>query len=98
MVDYKFKEAEILEELKNYIDSTYRKHYSNNDNSVQTFELISKIPLRGLYFSTSSAMKYADRFGLKEGYNRQDLLKIIHFGIMAMYCLDKMKPKKDDNT
>ena len=33
-------------------------------------------------------MKYAQRFGKKDGKNRKDLLKVIHYGIMALHNLD----------
>ena len=29
MIDYKFKEEEILKEVKDYIDSTYDQHYAS---------------------------------------------------------------------
>ena len=30
-------------------------------------------------------MKYAQRYGKKGGKNRSDLLKVIHYGIIALY-------------
>jgi hypothetical protein len=33
-------------------------------------------------------MKYAQRYGKKDGYNRKDLMKIIHYAIIAMYNHD----------
>jgi hypothetical protein len=34
-------------------------------------------------------MKYAMRFGKKEGKNKQDLIKIIHYAIIALYILEE---------
>ena len=33
-------------------------------------------------------MKYAQRFGKKDGKNRKDLLKILHYTMIALYNLD----------
>jgi hypothetical protein len=33
-------------------------------------------------------IKYAMRYGKKEGYNEKDLLKIIHYAIMALHLQD----------
>ena len=30
-------------------------------------------------------MKYAQRYGKKEGKNRKDLLKVVHYAIMALH-------------
>lgn len=90
-MNYKFNEDKILQQLKDYVDSTYESHYSNFENDVQTFEVISKIPLRGLYFASGSVQKYADRFGLKEGFNKKDLYKIMHFAMLSLYSLEKME-------
>jgi hypothetical protein len=34
-------------------------------------------------------MKYAQRYGKKNGKDRNDLLKIIHYGIIALYNNEK---------
>jgi hypothetical protein len=36
-------------------------------------------------------MKYAQRYGKKGGKNRSDLLKVIHYGIIALYINDMEK-------
>ena len=33
-------------------------------------------------------MKYAQRYGKKNGYNRDDILKIIHYAIMLLHVHD----------
>ena len=33
-------------------------------------------------------MKYAQRYGKKDGYNRADLFKVIHYGFLALYNHD----------
>ena len=39
-------------------------------------------------FCIGNIMKYAQRYGKKNGYNRKDLMKIIHYAIIAMYNHD----------
>jgi hypothetical protein len=85
-MNLKFDESKYLNEVKDYIVSTYDKHYSKGD--VQTFELlVSSGKAEG--FSLGSIMKYADRYGKKNGHNREDLLKIIHYGILQLYVHDR---------
>lgn len=95
---YKFREDVILEEISKYIDRTYTEHYAKNGSSkdIQTFELIAADPLRGLHFSTGSILKYADRAEYKN-QTRKDLLKIIHYGVLALYCYDATNDQSSEN-
>ena len=36
-------------------------------------------------------LKYAQRYGKKEGFNRDDLKKVIHYGIIALAMHDRKK-------
>lgn len=84
----KFLESEYLNEVNAYINKTYDQHYATGD--VQTFELIvSSGQADG--FTMGSIVKYASRYGKKNGYNRKDLMKIIHYGILALYVHDRDK-------
>ena len=71
-VDYKFSEGELIEELGQYIDSTYSKdegsHY--NQNKFQATEFIVDGG-HGEGFCIGNILKYAQRYGKKEGYNRK---------------------------
>ena len=82
-----FDEQEYIDELRDYIANTYGQHYAKD--GVQTFELISKRPLRGLYFALGNCQKYSDRFGEKDGMNRKDILKVAHYAILALYAYDQ---------
>ncbi len=100
-INYKFNEKELLEELRKYIDATYSQHYSGNSvDDVQTFEVIAKESRldRGLHFATGAILKYADRVPLKAGEARKDLWKAIHFGLLALYCFDKMEAKRRNTS
>lgn len=84
---YKFNEDQLIAELKRYIDSTYNSHYVGPDN-VQAFELIVSAG-HGMGFTIGDIIKYASRYGKKDGRNRADLLKILHYSILALYVHDK---------
>ena len=79
---YQFKEDKILDSIKNYIDSTYNKHYS--DGKFQSTEVIFDAR-HGEGFCIGNIMKYAQRYGKKNGiYDDNDLYKIIHYAIILL--------------
>ena len=85
MIDYKYNEGEILQQVQNYIDGTYGEHYSTNNYQATEFIIDGG---HGEGFCVGNIMKYAQRYGKKNGYNRKDLMKIIHYAIIAMYNHD----------
>ena len=78
---YKFNEDKVLEELTKYIDGTYDQHYSMN--KIQSTEFIFDAN-HGDGFCIGNIIKYAQRYGKKNGYNRADLLKIAHYTIILL--------------
>lgn len=84
-IEYKYSEDKILQELTEYIDKTYGQHYSQN--KFQTTEFIMDAG-HGEGFCIGNIIKYAQRYGKKEGKNRNDLLKVLHYGIMALHNHD----------
>jgi hypothetical protein len=40
-------------------------------------------------FALGNVLKYAQRYGKKQGYNRADLLKILHYALIALHVHDK---------
>ena len=82
MIPYKYKEDEALEELKEYIDRTYDEHYSRNKFQATEFIIDGG---HGEGFCIGNILKYAQRYGKKNGKDRKDLLKVIHYGIIALY-------------
>ena len=84
-IDYKYNENITLDELKRYVDSTYNKHYSHNKFQATEFVIDSG---HGEGFCIGNILKYAQRYGKKGGKNRDDLLKVIHYGIIALYVND----------
>tara|TARA_Y100001938_G_scaffold126602_1_gene178699 strand:+ start:67 stop:348 length:282 start_codon:yes stop_codon:yes gene_type:complete len=81
-IKYKYDEDKILAELKKYIDSTYDEHYSKNNFQATEFIIDGG---HGEGFCIGNIMKYAQRYGKKDGKNRRDLLKVVHYGIIALH-------------
>ena len=84
-INYKFNEKELCEELLSYINKTYEGHYSKN--KFQSTEFIIDCG-HGMGFALGNVLKYAQRYGKKNGFNRSDLLKILHYAIIALYLED----------
>ena len=85
-IQYRYNEEQLLSELKAYVDKTYEAHYSHNKFQATEFIMDSG---HGEGFCIGNVMKYAQRYGKKQGRNRNDLFKIIHYGIMALNNHDK---------
>ena len=84
-IDYRYNEFALISELEDYVNSTYQEHYSKNKYQATEFILDSG---HGEGFCFGNIMKYAQRFGKKDGKNRKDLLKILHYSIIALHNLD----------
>lgn len=80
---YKYNEGEILEEIRAAIDATYEKHYSGEDG-IQALDAIIASG-NGEGFTVGNVQKYGFRYGKKGGYNRDDLIKVVHYAIVALY-------------
>ena len=65
MINYKYSEDRILKEIKEYIDATYGEHYSQNKFQATEFIVDSG---HGEGFCIGNIMKYAKRYGKKDGY------------------------------
>ena len=92
-VHYKYQEDTILHEIMQYIDKTYQGHYVGEDN-VQSLDLILSTG-HADGFVIGSLLKYASRYGKKNGFNRDDLLKIIHYAILGLYWHTKKHQNGD---
>jgi hypothetical protein len=84
-INYRYNEDKLVEEIKKYIDETYSQHYSQNKFQATEFIIDSG---HGLGFTVGNVMKYAQRYGKKDGRNRQDIMKVIHYAIMMLYVHD----------
>ncbi len=93
---FKYNEDETLELCLKYIETTYRQHYVSEDG-VQLMDLFFSDPEEGVVFCKTNAMKYLSRFGKKEGNNKKDLLKAMHYIVLLMHCVEKMENRVDDS-
>lgn len=86
-MDYKYNEPALVQELMEYIDKTYDQHYSQTKFQASEFIFDSG---HGKGFTMGNIMKYAQRYGKKGTHQeaRKDLMKILHYGIMALYNHD----------
>ena len=85
-IEYKFNEYENLIALKDYVDSTYNQHYSKNKFQATEFIVDSG---HGEGFCIGNILKYSQRYGKKEGKNRSDLLKVLHYALIALHVHDQ---------
>jgi|TARA_R110000868_G_scaffold9000_10_gene45658 hypothetical protein len=87
---FRFGEDKILDEVLTYIASTYKGHYvgeaaGDKKEDIQTIDVWKTL---GSLDTTSrdTSIKYLMRYGKKEGYNKKDLLKAIHYIILLWHA------------
>ena len=90
-IDYKYSEDRILKELAEYIDKTYNAHYSHNKFQATEFIMDSG---HGEGFCIGNIIKYAQRFGKKDGKNEKDLYKVIHYAIILLGAMHEQDLKE----
>jgi len=86
----KYGEEKIIDEIKTYLQSTYQQHYSTvnlnesiSDSGFQVQDILRHLDINK-DFCQANAIKYLCRYGKKNGYNRMDLLKAVHYIILLM--------------
>jgi len=85
LVDYKYNEGDNIAQLQAYVDATYGEHYSVNKFQATEFIIDGG---HGEGFCIGNIMKYAQRYGKKDGYNRKDLMKVLHYALIALHVHD----------
>lgn len=88
MIDYKYREDELMAEFMSYIDTTYGQHYSKDKFQATEFIIDGG---HGTGFCIGNVMKYAQRYG-KKGSKvdaRKDLLKVLHYALIQLYIHDE---------
>ena len=91
---YKYDEDRLLSDIRDYIDDTYDQHYSYNNFQATEFIMDSG---HGEGFCIGNIMKYAQRYGKKNGKDRKDLMKVVHYGIMALHNHDREHDREHEN-
>tara|TARA_B100001113_G_scaffold29375_1_gene21111 strand:+ start:207 stop:545 length:339 start_codon:yes stop_codon:yes gene_type:complete len=84
----KYNEDKILKEIGDYIGSTYGQHYAQVSKGTQVQDLLRDIGI-DKDFCQANAIKYLCRFGKKDGRNRKDLLKAVHYIVLLMNSEDQ---------
>ena len=92
-VPYRYREDIALRDIAEYINATYEQHYSQNN--IQTTEFVIDAG-HGVGFTVGNIMKYAQRYGKKNGYDRKDIMKIIHYAIMLLHVHDTQMVNTDE--
>lgn len=89
VIDYKFNEGNLIQEFKDYIDSTYTAHYGQG--GLQSSEVIIDRG-HGMGFFSGNVDKYNGRYGNKGTTedHRKDILKIIHYGFFMLFEHDRV--------
>ena len=88
---YKFNEDLILSRLRQYIDNTYNQHYAQA--KTQTTEIVFDNG-HGEGFCIGNIIKYAQRFGKKDGKNEKDLYKVLHYTIILLGAMHEQELKE----
>ena len=84
---YKYHEEEILKDIEEYVSGTYQGHYTGNSHEfrkVQTIDLMASKDLAAS-FCQANILKYGSRYGNKDGKNKKDLMKVIHYAMLLLH-------------
>ena len=84
---YKYHEEEILKDIEEYVSGTYKGHYTGNSHEfrkVQTIDLMASKDLAAA-FCQANIIKYGSRYGNKDGKNKKDLMKVIHYAMLLLH-------------
>ena len=84
---FKYHEDEILKDIEEYVSGTYRGHYTGDTHeyrNVQTLDLMASRSLASA-FCQSNILKYGSRYGSKNGKEKKDLMKVIHYAMLLLH-------------
>jgi len=91
---WKYSEDKTLNQIEEYLVSTYKSHYTSEQSKTQTLDLIESIG-DAEPFVRSNAIKYLSRFGKKNGKSKLDILKAIHYCILLYHFAGLHNETKD---
>tara|TARA_A100001011_G_scaffold298098_1_gene310970 strand:+ start:11445 stop:12077 length:633 start_codon:yes stop_codon:yes gene_type:complete len=84
---FKYHEKEILKDIEEYVSQTYQGHYTGTQHeyrNVQTLDLMASKDLASA-FCQANILKYGSRYGNKDGKNKKDLMKVIHYAMLLLH-------------
>ena len=94
---WKYNEDKILKEVEDYVTGTYHGHYCGDQDGyadIQTIDLMAAKKLAA-GFCQANILKYGSRYGDKDGRNKRDLLKVIHYAMLLLH-FDGHYSRKDN--
>ena len=94
---WKYNEDKILKDVEDYVTSTYHGHYCGDQDGyadIQTIDLMAAKKLAA-GFCQANILKYGSRYGDKDGRNKRDLLKVIHYAMLLLH-FDGHYSRKDN--
>lgn len=94
---WKYNEDKIIKDVEDYVTSTYHGHYCGDQDGyadIQTIDLMAAKKLAA-GFCQANILKYGSRYGDKDGRNKRDLLKVIHYAMLLLH-FDGHYSRKDN--
>ena len=84
---YKYHESEIISDIEEYVSGTYNGHYTGDTHEYRNVQTIDLMAARSLAsaFCQSNILKYGSRYGSKDGKNKKDLMKVIHYAMLLLH-------------
>ena len=84
---YKYHEEEILKDIEEYVSSTYQGHYTGTKHEFRKVQTIDLMAARDIaaQFCQANILKYGSRYGSKNGRNKTDLMKVIHYAMLLLH-------------
>ena len=84
---FKYHEEEILKDIEEYVSSTYQGHYTGTKHEFRKVQTIDLMAARDIaaQFCQANILKYGSRYGSKDGRNKKDLLKVIHYAMLLLH-------------
>ena len=83
----KYHEEEILKDVEEYVSRTYNGHYTGTKHEYRNVQTIDLMASRDLAsdFCQANILKYGSRYGSKDGRNKKDLMKVIHYAMLLLH-------------
>ena len=84
---YKYHESEIISDIEEYVSSTYNGHYTGTTHEYRNVQTLDLMAARDVAagFCQANILKYGSRYGSKEGKNKKDLMKVIHYAMLLLH-------------
>ena len=84
---WKYNEDKIFKDIESYVIGTYGSHYCGHNQEYKDIQTIDLMAAKDLApgFCQANILKYGSRYGDKDGRNKRDLLKVIHYAMLLLH-------------